>query len=59
MPQSLNSKDQTAFRQLVKHYEAKQYKKGKTTNFNRRRSHILSLNISSYQNRGSAPKEKP
>jgi hypothetical protein len=29
MPQPLSSKDQANFRQLVKFYEAKQYKKGK------------------------------
>lgn len=28
MPQPLNSKEQSLFRQVVKNYESKQYKKG-------------------------------
>jgi hypothetical protein len=34
MPQPLSSKDHTAFRQLVKHYEEKHYKKGKFSAIN-------------------------
>jgi hypothetical protein len=56
MPQSLSSKDHTVFRQLVKHYEEKHYKKGEFSTVN---LFGLPLMVHSLENGRPTFEEKP